>query len=156
EGMGHETLNGTVAFAKLINARAAGHYPVQESGGIATFTTGDGAKGLARWLSLFPGKYAGLSYGGNDAGGCISPTTCYDSDASVLQAVLRAGKAPLVPYVLWGRERNRQRCTPSLNAQISRLYAAYPQIVRGPDFWTFFQQHQDLISSDDIHPTEAG
>ncbi len=36
------------------------------------------------------------------------------------------------------------------------LYRAFPQIIKGPDFWTFFQKHQDLISDDDIHPTQMG
>ena len=43
-----------------------------------------------------------------------------------------------------------------LNAQISKLYGAFPKIVPGPDFWTYFRHHQDLISRDTVHPTEAG
>jgi hypothetical protein len=33
------------------------------------------------------------------------------------------------------------------------LYKAFPQIIKGPDLWTFFKSHQNLISSDNIHPT---
>jgi lysophospholipase L1-like esterase len=28
--------------------------------------------------------------------------------------------------------------------------------VNGPDLWTFFSNNPNLISSDDIHPTQAG
>ena len=33
---------------------------------------------------------------------------------------------------------------------------AYPQIVHGPDLWQFFFTHQNLISGDNLHPSEAG
>ena len=28
--------------------------------------------------------------------------------------------------------------------------------MRGPDFWAFFTANPGLISSDDLHPTDAG
>ncbi len=43
-----------------------------------------------------------------------------------------------------------------LNAGLDELYAAYPVIIRGPDFWTYFHGRQDLISPDGVHLTARG
>lgn len=154
--MGHQTFNDIVSFAQLVNAHLPTRYPAQESGGIGYLTSTDAVKYLNTWLSLFPGKYVGLSYGTNDALGCLNPAMFYTNYATMVRDVLRAGKIPVIPHIPWGRHTRVQRCAPPLNAQIDALYAAFPQIIHGPDLWTFFQAHQDLISSDNIHPTSAG
>lgn len=154
--MGHQTLNGVAAFAQLIHAKAPAYYPAQESGGIGYLTSANGAQYLGSWLALFPGKYVGLSYGTNDALGCTSPDTFYHNYVAMVQDVLQAGKIPVVPLIPWGRNANLQRCVPLLNVKIKALYQAFPKILPGPDLWTFFQQHQDQISQDTIHPTDAG
>lgn len=154
--MGHRTLNETAAFSSLINTKASGRYPIQEAGGIGYLTSADGVKYLNTWLALFPGKYVGLSYGTNDALGCVNPDTFYNNYVTMLQDVLHAGKIPVVPYIPWGKNTNIQNCAPRLNARITALYRAFPQIIHGPDLWTFFQNHHDLISNDTIHPTIAG
>jgi hypothetical protein len=74
----------------------------------------------------------------------------------MVQAVLKIGKVPVIPHIPWARAPNVRRCGPGLNAQLDRLYAAYPRIVRGPDLWTYFRKHQGLISSDTLHPTARG
>ncbi len=75
---------------------------------------------------------------------------------TMVQAVLHAGKSPVVPRIPWGRTANIQNCGPALNARIDALYQAFPQIIKGPDLWTFFLHNQNLISNDNIHPTDAG
>lgn len=154
--MGHMTLNGVPSFAQLINARSPDHFPIEEAGGTAYLTSADGAKYIATWLSLFPGKYVGLSYGTNDALGCVNPGDFYNNYVTMVEAVLQSGKIPIIPHIPWGRMPNIQHCAPALNAQIDSLYTAFPQIVKGPDLWAYFQNHQSLISSDNIHPTPAG
>lgn len=154
--MGHLTMGGIPSFAQLINAKAAPHFPVEESGGISYLTSVDGANHINGWLPLFPGKYVALSYGTNDANGCVNPQTFYANYTNMIQAVLAASKVPVIPHFPWGRTDNIQQCGPALNAQIDRLYKAFPQIIKGPDLWTFFQQHQAFISNDNIHPTDEG
>lgn len=154
--MSHETTAGHGTFSQMINASAPAHFPLEEGGGIGYLTSADGANHVPGWLALFLGTYVGLSYGTNDALGCVAPATFYTNYSSMVQAVLAAGKVPLVPHIPWGPAANIQSCAPSLNAQIDNLYAAYPQIVRGPDLWAFFKAHPKLISSDQIHPTAQG
>jgi lysophospholipase L1-like esterase len=150
------TVGGVPSFAQLIHAALPAHFPVAEDGGIPYLTSGDGARYVPAWLTLFPGKYVGLSYGTNDANGCVPPSAFYTNYVAMVQAVLRAGKVPVIPHIPWARAPNVRRCGPALNAQLDRLYAAYPRIVRGPDLWTFFRTHQDLISRDNLHPTAQG
>lgn len=154
--MGHSTVGGVQSFAQLINARFPNNFPLEESGGTSFLTSNDGAKYINTWLQLFPGKYVGLSYGTNDAIGCVDPGIFYNNYVSMVQAVLSMGKIPIIPHIPWGRDANIQNCAPPLNARIGALYKAFPQIIKGPDLWTFFQSHQNLISNDTIYPTLTG
>lgn len=154
--MGHDTINGTASFAQLINTHVLNDYPLEESGGIGYLSSSDSVQDLNTWLRLFPGKYVGLSYGTNDAISCIDPASFYNNYVTMVQDVLRVDKIPLVPYIPWGRKGTIQQCAPALNAQIAKLYNVFPKIIPGPNLWSFFQSHPNLISDDDIHPTAAG
>ena len=74
----------------------------------------------------------------------------------MVNAVLDAGKVPVVPILNWSKLSTVQRCGPALVDKIKLLYANYPQVVRGPDFWTYLKDRPKLISTDDVHPTEVG
>ena len=154
--MGTNTLNGVPLFAQLIHEKAPAYFPVEEDGGIGFLTSDGGLEHLKDWLKVFPGKYVALSYGTNDAEACVDPQTFYTNYVAMTRIVLAAGKTLVIPHIPWGRAPNIQQCGPGLNAQIDRLYKAFPQIIKGPDLWTFFQQHQSLISNDNIHPTDEG
>jgi lysophospholipase L1-like esterase len=156
EGMQHEPINGTGNLAQLVNASKPANFPAYENGGIGGIGAQDGANNIAAWLAVFPGKYVGLSLGTNDANGCASTTTFYNNYVTMVQAVIGAGKVPIVPTIPWARTGNVQSCGPGFNAKIQQLYTAYPQIVHGPDLWSYFQSHQSLISGDNLHPSAAG
>jgi lysophospholipase L1-like esterase len=149
-------IGSTGTFAQLVNLRVPSSFPIQEGGGINSLTSGDGAEALPTWLAAFPGRYVGLSYGTNDANRDLSPEAFTANYEAMVQAALAAGKVPVVPKIPWARRPNVQRNGPLLNARLEQLYAAYPEIVRGPDFWAYYLQHHGLISDDDLHPTEAG
>src|SRR5262249_52748908 len=125
--------NGT--FAQMISQRVPTHFPVQEAGGIGYMRSDEGAKRIGTWLSLFPGRYVGLSFGTNDCG-ATSPEAFYRNYTVMVEAVLAAGKIPVVSKIPWARNPGVQTYGPALNAKIDALYSAYPQIVQGPDFWT--------------------
>ncbi len=154
--MGHSTIDSIKAFAQLVEARSPSNIPVQESGGTGYLTSRDGVKYINSWLQLFPGKYVGLSYGTNDALGCLNGDTFYSNYLFMVQAVLKAGKIPVMPHIPWGRNTSIQQCGPALNAEIDKLYVAFPQIIKGPDLWRYYFHNQSLISDDNIHPTDMG
>lgn len=154
--MNQNSLGGVAAFQQLINQSAPTYYPAAEGGGIGGFDTNDALTNLPRWLPLFPGKYVALGYGTNDALECENPTTFYNHYVTLTQEIISAGKVPLVQKILWGPNSSIQACAPALNAQINLLLQNYPQIIPGPDTWTYFQSHPNLIDSDGIHPTDDG
>jgi len=157
DGMPHEPISGTSPnFSQLINTARSAYFPAYEDAGIGGLVSGDGASHINTWLSAFPGRYVGLAYGTNDANGCMSPTGFYNNYVTMVQAVINAGKVPIVPTIPWARTGDVQTCGPGLNAKIQQLYGNFPQIVHGPDFWQFFSTHQNLISGDNLHPSEAG
>jgi lysophospholipase L1-like esterase len=155
-GMAQYDVNGVPSFAHLINQKIPERFPIQEGGGIGYTQSDTGAKYIDKWLQMFPGKYVGLSYGTNDAGSCVDPEVFYNNYVTMVQAVINAGKVPLVPTIPWALHDGVQRCAPSLNEKIEQLYQSYPQIVRGPDFWTFFKSNPHLISEDKLHPSDQG
>lgn len=156
ESLSHWTVGGVQAFQQLIKAQSPTNFPVQEDGGIATLTSGEGLTYLPQWLPMFPGKYVGLGYGTNDALDCVDPTTFYNNYVSLVQDILNAGKIPLVQTIAWGPNTNIQNCAPRLNAKIAQLYQNFPQVIPGPDAWTFFMNNPSLIGSDGIHPNAQG
>jgi len=149
--------NGVHAFNQLINAKAPNYYPISEGGGIGYLLTRDGLKYISQWLSIFPGKYVGLSYGTNDALGCVSAATVQENYRGMINAVLNSTKVPVVPHVPWGSSANLQSCVPALNTAIDQLYTEYgDRLIRGPDLFAFFNANKSLISSDGIHPNNDG
>ena len=147
--------------APSVNASVPTNFPVQENVGNSGRTSGDGAAHIQTWLELFPGRYVALSYGTNDAnrarpGEPDLASAFYASYATMVEAVLAAGKVPVVPKIPWARTATVQANGPVLNAKLDELYLAYPEIVRGPDFWAYFQENQGLISHDGVHPTGPG
>lgn len=153
------TMGEIGAFAQLVAAAKPGYFPAAEAGGTGGWTSADGAAHVGTWLTLFPGRYVGLSFGTNDAGaGCdTADLAAFRSQyVTMISAVLAAGKVPVIPTIPWAQNAGVQQCGPQVNAQIQALYQAYPQVVHGPDLWTFFQANQGLISSDGLHPSGAG
>ena len=39
---------------------------------------------------------------------------------------------------------------------LEKIYEKYPQVIKGPDFYEFFKENPDLLSSDGVHPAENG
>jgi lysophospholipase L1-like esterase len=154
-GMAHSSL-GAGTWAQLVNASNPSYFPAYESGGIGGTLSSDGASRINDWLSVFPGRYVGLSYGSNDAGSNVPPSTFYANYAQMVQAVIDHGMVPVVPKIPWSCNASLQANIPALNAQIDALYANYPDILRGPDLWAYFQSHPGDLSSDCIHPTSTG
>jgi len=155
--MNLQSVGSVHAFNQLINAKAPNYYPISEGGGTGGWLTRDGLKYISDWLSVFPGKYVGLSYGTNDAWGCLAPETFQANYRGMLNAVLNSSKVPVVPHIPWGRITNLQTCVPTLNKAIDELYTEYGgKFIRGPDLYGFFNANQNLIGSDGVHPSDVG
>jgi hypothetical protein len=157
DGMGHYEPSN---FMQQVNAADPPYFPSQLNGGLGGWDSGNplatdpatNQQYLAEFLAAFPGHFVSLAYSSNDAIENVAPATYYSHMQTIVQAVLNAGKVPIVPMIPWGCNPNIQSDGPRLNQQVQNLWAAMPQIVHGPDFWSYFQAHQNLIGSDCIHP----
>ncbi|MBI2338399.1 cellulase family glycosylhydrolase, partial [Candidatus Daviesbacteria bacterium] len=162
-----ETWSGSplnFSFTSLINTSKPGYFPAQENGGIVSASTIDLVNNFDSWFSVFPGKYVALAYGTNDASightlTAAEVTAFRNNYEGVVSKVITAGKIPIIPKIPWGPAgyaTSFQQNLQTLNAEIDKLYVAHPQIIKGPDFWTFFQSRQNLLVPGDVHLTNDG
>ncbi|GAC1574870.1 MAG: hypothetical protein NVS3B9_6980 [Candidatus Doudnabacteria bacterium] len=143
-------------YSTKIQNQLSNRYPAQTDGGIVGASTNDGVAKINTWLAAFPGRYVDIGYGTNDATAGTAPTTFYNNYETIIQAVLNAGKVPLVPKIPWASNTTTQANVPGLNAQLDTLYKNYPQIIKGPDFYAYFFNHQSEIGAGDVHPNDTG
>lgn len=145
-------------YAELLHAIDDRYFPIQENGGIGGTVSREGRENIDRWLAAFPGKYVSIAYGTNDAWGNQDgdPQVYYDNTAAMVEAVLAAGKVPVLPKIPYSTEPNVNNYVPDYNAMIDKLYEDYPQIIKGPDFYAFFEANPDLLSGDGVHPADTG
>lgn len=125
-------------------------------------------------LNAFPAAhFVTLDLGTNDLNGSgtnynDTATTQFQANLTALvQDVINAGRVPVVPTVPWAptacdssaaltNDNPATNGTP--NYWITHtLYGEFPQVVHGPDLWTYFDQHQSLINTSNCpHPTTTG
>lgn len=145
---------GKGTFSELINAKYPKHFPLQENGGTGYMQSSDGAKHITEWLPMFRGKYVALSYGTNDAWNGMRPEEFYNNYKIMVEAVLAAGKVPLIPAIPWSSKIYEIQVNGAeLNKQIEKIYFAYPKVIRGPDFWKLYKEQPGLLSQDGVHPS---
>jgi len=167
--MAHDDINGqdeydpsqnivipALSFGQQVNAIVGNNTPEQENAGIAGFTSGNMVPYLAGWLQNVPAKYVTINLGTNDAAGAIAPATFYANMVNLVQAVIAAGKVPVIPTIPYSLSPTSLANIPALNAQIQALYLAYPAVVPGPDLWTYFMNNPQYISTDNVHPNAQG
>lgn len=144
-------------FATYLNRLDSRYFPIQENGGIGGITSTDGRNNIDRWLETFPGKYVSIAYGTNDAwGNQTGAQTYYENTVYMVQAVLDAGKIPVLPKIPFATEAGVQNYEQDYNAMIDRIYTQYPQVIPGPDFYSILQEHPEYLSSDGVHPCSEG
>ena len=144
-------------FATYIHELDSRYFPIQENGGIGGITSTDGRNNIDRWLSTYPGKYVSIAYGTNDAWGNPSNAqTYYDNTVYMVQAVLKAGKIPVLPKIPYASNPDVGDNEGYYNAMIDKIYEEFPEVVKGPDFYAIFQEHPEYLSSDGVHPNDTG
>lgn len=144
-------------FAELVNQIDSRYFPVQENGGIGGIFSTDGRNNIDRWLDAFPGEYVSIAYGTNDAwGNQTGAQGYYENTVYMIEKVLELGKTPVLPRIPYATEAGVNTYLDDYNAMIDKIYEEYPQIVKGPDFDTYFRENPDMLSSDGVHPNEQG
>lgn len=148
-------------FAELLTA-LDGRVVLQESAGIIGQTAVEAAERLPAWLRLFPGRYVVLALGSNDAAptrACDANCTArfraaYESMIAEVTSMGRTAVVPTIPPVRVPQLFNDN--IDVLNAELARLLASHPEVVRGPDLHAFFAGHTEMFGPDNVHLTGAG
>lgn len=143
-------------FATYVNQIDSRYFPIQENGGIGGIRSSDGRENIDRWLETYPGKYVSIAYGTNDAwGNTESYKEFYENTKYMIDAILAAGKIPVLPKVPYST--NEDVDTTMCNDMVELLYEWYGvSLIHGPDFYSFFRENPDYLSSDGVHPTSEG
>jgi lysophospholipase L1-like esterase len=148
----HNTLDTTASFDNLVGA-LNGDFPAEEEVGEPGFTSTTFGPYFSTWVQAFPGKFVAINLGSNDAAFGVTPSEFYTNMSAFIQEVLSLGKIPVIPTISWASDPARSAQIPLFNQQIQNLYTAFPQVIHGPDAYTYFFNHQDQIDSDGIHPS---
>lgn len=145
-------MNTTYVFSdlpKLVNAADPKRWPAVVPAGIGGTNTTTALAAIQQTMADFPGRFVTLNYGTND-----HPNEYHMEE--LVQAVIAAGKVPVVPHMPWSDTSTIQESAPKINAAIDALYLKYPAILKGPDFWSILVGRTDVIPSGDIHPGGSG
>jgi hypothetical protein len=135
--------------SKLVHQARPDRWPTLINAAIGGTNTVTATSVINDTMAGYPGRYVVLAYGTNDLPNMFQME-------NLVQAVIAAGKIPVIPHMPWSDSAPIQMKGPPLNQAIDALYAKYPQIVKGPDLWAAFMNRTDLIPSGDIHPNQAG
>lgn len=145
-------------FATHINMLDDRYFPVQENGGIGGIKSSDGKENIDRWLSTSQAKYVSIAYGTNDCWGNPNATEEYRANTEyMIDAVLAAGKTPVLPKIPASTNDDVKNNVPLYNAVIDEIYEKYgDKLVQGPDFQAMFEENPDYLSGDGVHPSDVG
>jgi lysophospholipase L1-like esterase len=135
--------------SNLVNAGNSAAWPALINAAAGGTSSGEGMKIIDDILATFPGKFICLAYGTND-----QPETLYEQMATIVRKIIAAQRVPVVPYMIWPNQ-DQEKPLAKL-AEIDRLYADFPEILRGPDLYNRFLGHDEWIAPGDIHPTGEG
>jgi hypothetical protein len=164
-------------FSTLITAAKPAFTPLSEGGGVAFLTSGmDPSIGggyfiLNRWLALFPGKFVVLAFGSNDCnGGAVwddsKRAAVYKNYKAMVQAIVAAGKTPIIGTTIWAASAANQACLLKYNELLGirpqdtspapgTIACDFPQVVKGPDLYGAFKDHPEWLG-DGLHPNDTG
>lgn len=145
-------------YATYVNRLDDRFFPIQENGGIGGIRSSDGKENIDRWLSTYPGKYVSIAYGTNDAwGNGGGSENYYNNTKYMVDAVLAAGKTPVLPKIPYSTNTDVGTYLPEYNEKIDMIYEEYgDKIVKGPDFYEFFKNDNSGLSGDGVHPSSEG
>ncbi|MBO5343628.1 MAG: lysophospholipase [Ruminococcus sp.] len=145
-------------FATHINNLDSRYFPIQENGGIGGIRSIDGKENIDRWLSTSHAKYVSVAYGTNDCWGNPNGTEeYYNNTKYMIDAILAAGKIPVLPKIPASTNKDVMDNVPLYNAVIDRLCDEYgDKVVKGPDFQEFIASNPDYLSGDGVHPSDVG
>ena len=145
-------------FATHIHNIDERYFPVQENGGIGGITSTDGKNNIDRWLSTCNSRFVSIAYGTNDAwGDQTGADKYYENTKYMIDAVLKAGKVPVLPKIPFAAEKGVADYLPEYNAMVDKLWEEYGgKLVHGADLESYLRENPQYLSQDGVHPSSEG
>ena len=145
-------------FATHLHEIDQRYFPVQENGGIGGITSTDGKNNIDRWLSTCNSRFVSIAYGTNDAwDDKTGAERYYENIKYMIDAVLAAGKIPVLPKIPFSTEKGVADNLPRYNAMVDKLWNEYgDKLVHGADLETFLKEHTEYLGQDGVHPNSEG
>jgi lysophospholipase L1-like esterase len=167
--------NRATNFDTAITTAHPGFTPIMLAGGIGGEFSSNGVThvDMDMWLQLNPDiEHIAILYGTNDSWGDKTPASAsYMANMmDIVQKALAAGRVPIlarVPYAYDPDKPLDHATVPAFNAIVDSITAT-EMLPCGPDFYTYFAGHVDLLNTitnppephmcnnDDVHPLPAG
>jgi lysophospholipase L1-like esterase len=151
--------NALPSFADDMRSCSSQQYPLMIDGGVGGENSSGAAQSIHTWLAIAPDMhYWLLEWGSNDALEGVSPQVFKDNLQKVVTAILAKGDVPVLAHIPYSTYQNRQ----GLALEIQRLNQVIDEItsanhlIAGPDFYTLLKDHPEYLSSDGLHPNQAG
>jgi lysophospholipase L1-like esterase len=147
---------GANSVDQKVNEALPEYFPAIINGGIGGELTSQGNGHLDAWLEANPDfEHVGILYGTNDSWGNKLPeTTGFRAELEELvQRLLDAGRVPFVGTIPYSTTAHDT--LPEWNAVIESVVADNG-LPCGPDFYGWFRDHPQDLSSDGVHPNSAG
>ena len=154
DGIGYEPI-----LEILLAASPSKGYPITvANAGVPGTTSANGASSIASNLSFYTSaKYFLVMYGTNDASiPAVSKGDYKANMQAIITAIKNAGKVPYLAKVPFTTDPLRSdTAIQEYNAAIDELRASNGISVVAPDFYAWFQSHQDELD-DGLHPNGTG
>ena len=145
-------------FATHLHNIDSRYFPAQENGGIGGITSTDGKNSIDRWLSTCNSRFVSIAYGTNDAwGDQTGAEKYYQNTKYMIDAVLKAGKVPVLPKIPFSTEKGVADNLPKYNAMVEKLWNEYgDKLVHGADLEAFLKKNPKYLGQDGVHPNSEG
>lgn len=142
-----------MTYAGAIHRMTRIYYPMVMNGGEDATTSAYARQHIWEWLRANPDvRFWVLGYGINDITSGVSTSTYEQNMESIIGAVVKMGRIPIVPQVVYTPLTTK---IPAFNAVIQHLQQT-DHLLPGPPLYRFFQDHPLLLRPDKLHPTAAG
>ncbi|MGK4002101.1 GDSL-type esterase/lipase family protein [Sorangium sp. So ce1036] len=149
------------SFAENIHAAHAAYYPAMINGGIGgelTKASDDRPSALDRIdqvLEMNPDyRFFAIGYGTNDSWDQTDPSTFKKNLQTLIDKIKAAGRVPVLARIPYAPD-GAHDALDVFNEAIDEL-AEQNDLVPGPDLYTWFKDHPEGLSDDNVHPSPAG
>jgi lysophospholipase L1-like esterase len=144
------------SFAELVRRTESGRFPAMIDGGVGSVNSGYGVSVVQDWLALNPDFHVwAIAYGTNDAWQKVAPDLFDRQLQTIVDRIRGAERVPVIARIPFASKGPDDDDVRALNDVID-LVTARNGLLPGPDLYAWFKAHPDELSSDGVHPSDAG